>query len=82
MLGRLGVGICVFYERPFRKNQAYLNSLPFFLRSVAMIAVLSKSKLCPLWEVCACSNDALLCRRMAARCSFCIVPSFLPVSPT
>ena len=56
--------MCLFRGR-LPENQASLNSLPFFLGSVVIIAESLKSTLCPLWEVCACTNDVLLCRSMA-----------------
>ena len=56
--------MCLFRER-ITENQASLNSQLFFLGSVVIIAESLKSKLCPLWEVCACTNDVLLCRSMA-----------------
>ena len=63
--GRLGVGLCAYSESVFRKKQASLNSLLFFLGSVVIIVVLAKSKLCPLWEMCDCTNDVSSCRSMA-----------------
>ena len=56
--------MCLFSEC-FPENQASLNSLLFFLGSVVIIADSLKSILCPLWEVCACTNDVLLCHSMA-----------------
>ena len=56
--------MCLFREC-FPENQAFLNSLLFFLGSVVIIAESLKSKLCPLWEVCAYTNDVSLCRSMA-----------------
>ena len=56
--------MCLFSEC-FPENQASLNSLLFFLGSIVIIAELLKSILCPLWEVCASTNDVLLCHSMA-----------------
>ena len=41
------------FRASFLASQASLNSPPFFLGSVVIIVVLSRSRLCPLWEVCA-----------------------------
>ena len=63
--GRLGIGLCVYSERPFWKTWL-LRTLFSFIGSVVIIVVLSKSKLCPLWEVCAYTNDVSSCRRIVA----------------
>ena len=56
--------MCLFREC-FPENQAFLNSLLFFLGSIVIIAESLKLTLCPLWEVCAYTNDVSLCRSMA-----------------
>ena len=56
--------MCLF-SVSFPEKHASFNSLLSFLESV-VIVVLPKSKSCPLWAVCSCTNDALLCHHMAA----------------
>ena len=57
--------MCLF-RACFPRNQASFISLLFFLGSVVIIVVFSKSKLCQLSEVCACSHIVLSYRRVAA----------------
>ena len=45
------------FNASFSEKQASFNSLHFFLGSVVIIVVLSKSNLSSLWEMCAYTND-------------------------
>ena len=53
------------FSATFPENHASMNSQLFFHGSVVIIVELSKSKLCPFWEVCSCTNDVATCHRMA-----------------
>ena len=57
MHDRLGGRSMCLFRASFPENQASLISLLFFLGSFVIIVVLSRSKLCPLLEVCAASEE-------------------------